>query len=182
MFALISKLPLTLQAWIGILCPPPWLLPDKIVLKTRKKGWDEEFETEKQMYARMRALQGHGIPILYGEAAHEGDPALVLSDVGGVPLYHDACLELDVYDVTKLLEDALRPIIAFGVEYADAKLDNFRLVGDRIVVLDFEQVYELRPYYCEERALIDAVDQVVKYWRVEQKEYRQATASERIMD
>lgn len=182
MFTLISKLPLTLQAWIGVICPPSWLLPDNIVLKTRKEGWDEEFETEKQMYVRMRALQGHGIPILYGEAAHKGDRALVLSDVGGVPLYDDEGLELDVYNVTKMLEDALRPIIAFGVEYADAKLDNFRLVGNQIVVLDFEQVYELGPYYSKERALIQAVDQVVKYWRVEQKEYRQATASEKVTD
>ncbi len=63
---------------------PGYFLPAQVVLKKLKPGWDEEFDNEKHMYVKLEPLQGHIIPMFYGEAQCEGTRALVLSDVGGV--------------------------------------------------------------------------------------------------
>ena len=54
------------QAWFRSSFPE-WILPPRLVLKTMKKGWDEEFDNEKATYAKRRSLQGVVIPNLFGE-------------------------------------------------------------------------------------------------------------------
>ena len=54
-----------------------------IILKVQKSGWDEEFDTEKAAYEKLKRLQGRVIPICYGQAQYEGTRALILSDIGG---------------------------------------------------------------------------------------------------
>lgn len=86
-----------LFAWIAGVLPPPlsalvkswfpeWFLPPRIVLKSQKRGWDEEFENEKAIYQTLSSIQGHIVPVCYGEASCPETEitttrALVLSDV-----------------------------------------------------------------------------------------------------
>lgn len=60
--ALLSRLPGAVQAFVIIIWPG-WFLPDTVVLKTPKPDWDEEFDTEKEVYDKLKALQGNLIPI-----------------------------------------------------------------------------------------------------------------------
>ncbi|KAK3905070.1 hypothetical protein C8A05DRAFT_31116 [Staphylotrichum tortipilum] len=62
------------------------LWDDTIILKKLKPKWDDEFDNEKLMYARLRPLQGSVIPVFFGEASLDGCRALILSDVGRVTL------------------------------------------------------------------------------------------------
>lgn len=40
-----------------------------------------------------------------------------------------------------MLVEALRALTSPGVTHDDAKLDNYRLVGERIMVIDFDSSY-----------------------------------------
>lgn len=78
-------LPRPAQVWFQS-CFPEWALPGQLVLKKQKDGWDEEFETEKAMYAKLAPLQDVVIPRCFGQLRYEGTRALLLSDIGGVCL------------------------------------------------------------------------------------------------
>ncbi|KAG7286747.1 hypothetical protein NEMBOFW57_009061 [Staphylotrichum longicolle] len=123
-----------------------WFLPPQIVLKRQKINWDEEFDNEKHIYATLAPLQGKVIPICYGEAqcaatGTTGTRALVLSDVGGVCLSEDAAKGFDVAQLEAMLEEFFRALAELKVAHDDFKLDNYRLVGDKIIVIDFDSSY-----------------------------------------
>jgi len=142
--AVLDRLPGPLRA-LGARYLPEWFLPPNVVLKITKDRWDEEFDNEKKMYATMAALQGTRIPVCYGQAKVYPSErrALVLSDVGGLPLYHKDLALVPHVDLRRMMTEALRDLAAYGFQYADLRLSNFHLVGDRIVVLDLEQVCDL---------------------------------------
>jgi hypothetical protein len=79
---LVGWLPLSLRSWVRSAFPE-WFLPEKIVLKKQKSGWEDELDTEKATYEKLRCLQGLVIPTCYGQLQYEGSRALVLSDIGG---------------------------------------------------------------------------------------------------
>lgn len=135
------------------LCPPPprrwarsafpeWHLPLNIVLKKEKEGWREEFDTELATYEKLRCLQGHVIPVCYGQIEYDGARTLVLSDVGGECLAEPQGATLEEDELRPLLDQALRALAALRMSHSDLKLDNFRLVNGVIVIVDFERVDE----------------------------------------
>ncbi|KAK4642584.1 hypothetical protein QC761_0086030 [Podospora bellae-mahoneyi] len=124
---------------------PGWFLPPIIILKKRKVGWEDEFEREKQVYEVLKPLQGTVIPYLYGEGVYDGSPALVLSFIRGKTVYEllrEGRLpeDKDLEALRNSLQDALRALTGYGVEYTDMKTDNFLLTDDgRATVVDLEQ-------------------------------------------
>lgn len=96
-----------------------------------------------------------------------GKPALLLSDVGGVPLSHHSVLTRVENDVKTMLETAYRAFFAKGFACADLRLGNFHLVGDKVFVLDLEQVDTLT-YEDEERFQID-IRELMGLWRYDLK-------------
>lgn len=126
------------------LYPGPFL-PPTVIVKKLKPTWDEEFHDEKKTYGKLKILQGHVIPVLYGEVKCDGTCALVLSDVGGIPLCADEAEGFSEQHLRAMLKSALRPILELGVEPADTNLSNYHIVGDRIFILDFEDTAEVDP-------------------------------------
>lgn len=79
------------------------------------------------------------MPRFYDEVVYDGFRALVLSDIGGVTLWHFPC-EIEVDDMQNKIENAFRGLAACGVRHGDPKLHNLILVDDLscAMVVDFE--------------------------------------------
>ena len=122
---------------------PGYFLPDHVVLKKRKPGWEEDFENEKAKYARLQPLQGHTIPIYYGEAQCDGTPAILLEDVEGEPPFRQQRPFLSEAEFRRRLEAAYETFRSFGLMTDDTKLGHTLLVGDKVVFVDLEGVHEL---------------------------------------
>ena len=165
---IISHLPLLL---LKLITPvfSRWTLPRTFILKKQKPDWDDEFENEKRMYARLSVIQGSKIPVCFGETSLDGCRALVLSDVGRITLCDKPALQRDRDEMGKMIDDAFWALMKFGVGYGDIKLDNFHLVsspdGDRIMIVDLEFVEELDPRRPPERATVYSADHLFRYWR-----------------
>lgn len=143
--SLLLRLPLCIQSLARSIIPG-YFLPQKVILKSLKRDWDDEFENEKTMYKRLESLQGRVIPTLYGEAQYERSPALVLSYVDGIlPFKQDPDAPLDADEFESRVESALWEFTTFGVAYGDTKLDNFLIVRDGVVLVDLEAVSEVEP-------------------------------------
>lgn len=132
------------------LAPPEhdeWQLPPVAILKRQKVGWEEEFRNEQVMYAKLRDLQGTVVPKYYGEpTCSDGIPSMLLSDVGGHPLWSPAAAGIPCKVLERLLDESLSALAVYNICHYDSKLDNFHLVdGKRVVVLDFETAEELKP-------------------------------------
>ncbi|POR39748.1 Uncharacterized protein TPAR_00066 [Tolypocladium paradoxum] len=143
---LLCPFPSALRSWVQANFPE-WVLPANIVLKKQKDDWEEEFDTEKATYEKLRCLQGHVIPICYGQIEYDGARALILSDVGGACLAEPEGVVLHERELRPLLDQALSALASCGISHDDIKLDNFHLVGQghnwMIVVVDLERVDEL---------------------------------------
>lgn len=124
---------------------PSLLLPNHIVVKKRKPDWNEEFENERNMYQRLKSLQGSVIPRFYGDAICEGSPALILSEVVGVLPFQQKLPPLPREEFQKRVESALEELRKFGLSYDDVKLDNMLLVEKQLVFVDLESVSESSP-------------------------------------
>ncbi|KAH8656434.1 hypothetical protein BGZ61DRAFT_540888 [Ilyonectria robusta] len=161
--ALILSLPAFLQQLIAAIFPG-FFLPDRVVLKTAKPGWLEEFDNEKHMYERLQSLQGRVIPKFYGEAESEGGRTLILSEVVGILPWEQQRPPLEPEKFKKLVDIAFHELNVFGLGYEDIKLDNFILVQDHIVLVDLESVYEPKSedreyaFHCD-RAHVEVVYQ-----------------------
>lgn len=93
-----------------------------------------------------------------------GTRALVLSDVGGIGLYEDAAGGRQTEDIEGMLLHSLRTLTKLGVTHDDSKLDNYRIVGDRIMVLDFDSSYILKDEDPQFYAKKDATFATELYW------------------
>lgn len=164
---ILSYLPLLVLKLITPLFPR-WTLPRTFILKKQKPDWEQEFENENRMYARLSAIQGSTIPVCFGETSLDGRRALVLSDVGRVTLCDRPALQRDRDEMEELIDAAFWALTRFGVGYGDIKLDNFHLVsgpdGDRIMIVDLESIEELDPRKNPARATIYMADQLFRYW------------------
>uniref|UniRef100_A0A8H7TSP3 Protein kinase domain-containing protein n=1 Tax=Bionectria ochroleuca TaxID=29856 RepID=A0A8H7TSP3_BIOOC len=124
---------------------PEWCLPERIVFKKQKEGWDEEFDQEKVAYAKLRPIQGITIPRFYGAITYNGTRAIILSDIGGACVASPEGAVLDEKDFHhQLLYKALTTLTGLGVSHDDSKLDNLHLVTedgkDKIMMVDLERV------------------------------------------
>lgn len=115
------------------------------MLKKYKEGWDKEFDTEKAVYKKVKRLQGIVVPKCYGELKYEGTRALLLSDIGGENLATPEGALLEATDLGRMLHDAFTALAQFRISQNDMKLDNFHVVGDKIMILDLEMVNENVP-------------------------------------
>ncbi|KAF5011681.1 hypothetical protein FDECE_2219 [Fusarium decemcellulare] len=141
--ALLSYLPGFLTCWLQEKVPE-WYLPEDLVLKVEKDGWNDEFERERAIYEQLRPLQGITIPRYYGCSDYNGKRALILSNIGGACLATPEGAVLDEKDLRPLLSQALTALSDMGVAHGDTKLDNFHLVThkgkDKIMIVDLEIV------------------------------------------
>lgn len=156
-----SWLPSLAQRWIRAFLPSSFL-PPTVIIKKLKPGWDAEFDSEKTVYRKLEPLQGHAIPVFYGEGTCDGSRAFILSDVGGVSLYAEQVRDLSQSRIKELLKPALKAVLALGVEPADQNPRNYHLVGDAAFVLDFEDTTEVNVTEIDE--LADAVADGIAYW------------------
>ncbi|RFN53938.1 hypothetical protein FIE12Z_1685 [Fusarium flagelliforme] len=133
-------------SWTGLWVEnkfPEWFLPDRIVLKTQKPDWEEEFGNELLAYHKLQSVQGITVPKLYGMVQHDYTRALVLSDIGGHCVATPQGAVLDEEDMRPLVYQAFKYSNEFGVSHEDTKLDNFHLVTDeegkdKIMMVDLE--------------------------------------------
>ena len=141
---LTSLLPQTWRLWTERSFPE-WFLPQTIILKTEKTSLEpvvsrKLFHTEVEAYRRLGPLQGSVVPVCYGQAKYKNTNALLLQDVDGTLLDKPKAQTLTLQELFCLLEQCLSALYAYGVSYEDAHPSNFSLVGDHLVVFDFEQV------------------------------------------
>lgn len=139
---LAGFLPRILRAWLFSLFPE-WNLPPRMVLKAQKIPWYDEFDLEKATYARLRPLQGTVIPELFGEVSYRGNRALLLSDIRGASADSpEGCL-MDVAQFGRAVRECMAAVAKFGVTQDDVKLDNYHVVGAKVMAIDFEMVSDL---------------------------------------
>ncbi|KAJ4123196.1 hypothetical protein NW768_009724 [Fusarium equiseti] len=148
---------------------PEWFLPDRIVLKSEKDNWEEEFNNEIVAYNKLRPIQGDTIPRFYGCTNCNNRRTIVLSDVGGFCLNDAEGAVLSREDLEPLFYQSLRSLNAYGVEHDDIKLDNYMLVTDngrdKVVILDLEKV----EFGKTDETLVRAADSVTD-WLMRQYE------------
>lgn len=142
--ALFHQLPQAIQS-LAKCFAPGYFLPSRIVVKKLKSGWSDEFKNEKSMYERLLPLQGSLIPRCFGETTVHGTRALVLSEVNGIESCNQKFPCLEPSEFQRRIEEGFAELAKFGVAYGDLKLDNFLLVGDRVVIVDLESVWEDTP-------------------------------------
>ncbi len=141
---IVSLLPLAIQAFARTVWPA-FFLPDVVVVKKLKPDWDDEFKTEKYMYKKLEPLQGHMIPIYYGEGQCEGTRALILSEVRGINAIEQENPCLHHREFARRLTVACGEMARYGLVSDDPCLWNLILVEDRIVFVDLEMWYEVEP-------------------------------------
>ncbi|RAL01695.1 uncharacterized protein BO80DRAFT_464241 [Aspergillus ibericus CBS 121593] len=124
-------------------------LPQTVIVKQQKEGWEKEFRQEAEAYEKLNPLQGTVIPRLFGQGSFDGVPALVLSEVIGTTLYDLAhCRESPIHEKTlrTQLETVFTLLSEYGAVYWDQKVDNFLLCSEedsgssKVMVVDLEQV------------------------------------------
>lgn len=111
-------------------------LPEHVVLK--KETDEERFNTELEIYNRLESLQGTHIPELYGVATMNNTRALVMSDVGGIPLVDEKMVDMDDDTLRRLLRIPLQKICEAGVLLEDVSMLNVHFVKGSFVILDFD--------------------------------------------
>ncbi len=100
------------------------------MVKIRKENWDDEFANEIQVYKKLLPLQGEVVPVFYGKTMLKGEPAFVMSDVGGRHL--GAIDELDD-EIRQNVIAAMRAILSLGISPSDPGLANFLVSEDKKV-------------------------------------------------
>ncbi|UKZ60640.1 uncharacterized protein TrAtP1_001911 [Trichoderma atroviride] len=157
-----------LQKWF-----PEWYLPRNIVLKTQKKNWENEFYAEIKYYKALESLQGIYIPKYLGATELNGVKSHVLSDVGGICVADiDEGSEDLAPAIEKLFRHTISAVAAMGHYQNDMRLDNFHLVGDKIVIVDLEQMGIFSPRYNLEAIIGFLVQKMTAIFSTYQQELR----------
>ncbi|KAJ8130337.1 hypothetical protein O1611_g3292 [Lasiodiplodia mahajangana] len=133
------NMPSFVRSWICTLFPE-WFLPDHVILKSERKDEEDSFDDEIRAYEHLKHAQGTLVPEFCGQVLYTGKRALLLKDVGGIPLAspEGAILKLD--ELSELLQECFRSLHSFGIHQLDPNPRNYHLVDGRLVALDFGQV------------------------------------------
>lgn len=107
-------------------------------MKTQKPGWEREFEEERVAYTRLESLQGVYVPRYIGIVRNGDRPAHILSDIGGNSLATPAGAVLEPEDFDRLISETLNALGSCLVLHGDLKMDNYHLVGNKIMAVDLE--------------------------------------------
>lgn len=186
-FTHLLPLPELFVSWL----PVAWTLPPVVVVKKKKRGWDEEFDHERKVYQQLKALQGDIIPQLYGQVlcdnwkddASEGDcrdksghvcvcqrseKALVLSDLGTNALSEQILRAFQEPQVENMLRQTFVKMIGARYVQGDCKFDNYHLVGERIFIVDLEKMMFIPDDddFPPEEYVDDWVRNLMDRWRV----------------
>lgn len=113
------------------------------MLKVCKDGWDQEFEIEKSAYNTWKSLQGIRILRYFGELKYKGTKAILLSNIGGACVGEPVGALLDKEEFRRLIKDTLSDLAQFGALPDDTRLENFHIVGDKMMAVDFEMIDEV---------------------------------------
>ncbi|KAK0625125.1 hypothetical protein B0T17DRAFT_639555, partial [Bombardia bombarda] len=138
---LVAFLPSTIRTWFDA-SYPEWNLPSNVILKKEKKDWQKEFDNEKAAYTKLRPLQGVIIPKFFGELLYDNTKAFLMSDIGGASLDSPEGALLEVADFRRMLHQTLIAFTQFRITLDDLKLGNFHLTGDKIMIVDLENLNE----------------------------------------
>lgn len=152
------------RPWIRIIFPE-WFLPDNVVLKPRRKGEEEFFDTELKAYRYLESAQGTLVPKLYGQVGYNGTKALLLQDLGGIPLASPEGAMLELGKVSELLQECFLALHRLGVHQLDPNPGNYQLVGEKLMALDFGDVdFDLseddKQYF-----MMTRISSILKYYR-----------------
>ncbi|KAI1144721.1 hypothetical protein F4825DRAFT_445649 [Nemania diffusa] len=144
---------------------PEWFLPDHVILKSERTDEEDSFDTEVCAYEHLKHAQGTLVPEVCGQVIYTGKRALLLKDLGGIPLAspEGAILKLD--ELSELLQDCFRSLHSFGVHQLDPNPGNYHLVDGKLMALDFGQVdFDLseddKQYFMKTR-----ISTILKYYR-----------------
>ncbi len=96
-------------------------------------------------YKKLEPLQGHVIPIYYGEARCEGMRAQIISEVPGINAIEQERPRIGYDEFERRLRAANREVAKFGVVVDDFNTGNLILIDDRIMYVDLEKWYEPEP-------------------------------------
>lgn len=106
-------------------------------MKKQKDEWDDQFDTDKATYEKLRCLQGLVIPTCYGQVQYEGTRALVLSDIGGACVAEPEGAVLREHDVRTLFDQARIALANQGISHDG--------VNKAIMIAHLERINELPP-------------------------------------
>ncbi len=100
--------------WISPLFPE-WFLPDHVVLKPERKDERDLFDTELRAYEYLKPAQGTLVPRVYGQVMYNKTRALLLEDLGGIPLASPEGAILELEKLSELLQECFRSLHSLGV-------------------------------------------------------------------
>ncbi|SPO02508.1 uncharacterized protein DNG_05181 [Cephalotrichum gorgonifer] len=130
-------------------------------------GWEDEFEHEKSMYDMLSDLQGHRIPICYGEGRYKRSRALLLSYVDGRRAY--SVVDIDPADFRRLLRETFSAFLPYKAVPGDLNLDSFIFSEQRIVVLDLEHLDVVGNPEDMEYNAKSSLDMLMRFYKINQE-------------
>lgn len=138
-------------------------LPEHVVLK--KETDEEHFNTELRIYDELKSLQGTHIPTLFGVAIIDDTRALVMSDVGGIPLVDEKMIDMDEDTLRRLLRIPLQKIGEAGVLLEDVSMLNVHFVNGFFVILDFD-VARIESQRDTDSDVSEQVEDIIDHFRI----------------
>ncbi|KAK5999036.1 hypothetical protein PT974_01423 [Cladobotryum mycophilum] len=170
--ALTALLPKPIQAFIRRWFPE-WFLPSAIVLKTQKPRWEEEFDLELANYKALQSLQGVLIPCHYGIAYYQGIRSHVMSDIGGLNICETEETSPEAVPVIgEMLRQAIATLAHSGFSQGDLRIANFHVVGDKMMMIDLEQVYLEPSIEYAEKLVKHSVSHIIRQYKNYQEAVR----------
>lgn len=138
---IVGRMPRALQGIVAYLWPGLFL-PLRVVLKAVKPDQEGRFNNEKKCYETLKPVQGHLVPILYGEGRWDGNRALVLSDVDGIMPFDQQKPFITTEEFVRRLRIAFEELAVFNLYTDDNSLRNVMMTGERITIIDLEEMIE----------------------------------------
>ncbi|KAI9163622.1 hypothetical protein HJFPF1_05243 [Paramyrothecium foliicola] len=135
--------------------------------KTLVEEPDEKdlFDTELRVYEYLKPAQGTFVPEVCGQVIYNTKRALLLKDVGGIPLAspEGAILELD--KLSELLQECFRSLHSLGVHQLDPNPGDYHLVDGKLVAFDFGDV-DFDPSEDDKQYFMTTrISTILKYYR-----------------
>ncbi|RTE72077.1 hypothetical protein BHE90_013509 [Fusarium euwallaceae] len=123
---------------------PESCLPEKIVLRSRKKAGMKSLTRRRQPTRNCVPSKASQFPGSMASSRNNDTRAMILSDIGGACLASPEGVVLDEKDFYQPLYKVTTSLIDPGVSHDDSNLDNLHLVTedgkDKIIIVDMERV------------------------------------------
>lgn len=150
---------------------PRWTLPATIILKMAGPDDPPDYlKNETEVYPCLRPIQGIVVPVFFGTAYCDGKEALVLSDVGGRPLYSSHIPSFTKEDFHLKLRPAVQAMQKCGYRQGDTLLSNYHLVNGKIFVVDHEMTEPIEDDEVDDWMEIDIDDMWDNLQRIQESQ------------